>query len=579
MSKARKYYETHTPYTNYLNYSQNVRGPWTQQNRNYKNVCNSIDGNIRPWINEKSKRIANSKNISNASVHSRLHQQAMSRQKIEKRQNNNSFSTEKRFNVSDLHPTESKPKHKRKKGKSLHAPYCTTLNYGMRLYQKGLQKMEEIERKHQEAIAKRELEELKDHTFHPKILPVSNNNKSRADERPEDILLRKGMLAQDKIEQKRAEMLYEVQQANSFQPNINDNSRKIAGQRSQFFEDDYAGDENSNQFGHQSDQFLNLYDDAMKRVERHDKIYSMWIDSEWTFKPDIGKTEHMNVSHRYNKSKNQISGKLMIEQFNNEHFDPVTGQPFFQPKINKSPLNQNHRNWKSIGNLLYDTTKIYKDKNNLRVKQIENEIHDKLNTRSTNKNSEALLEKMKTKRFAIIFNMLDSNFDGLVSAQKIDISKLTPDLLEIMTPLFSEMEEMGQTLDISEFIEATKLLYNTLSVYEKNKLLAINGRWEYNRENYKTAPSFEPQINKKSEQLARMQRNPGEKLEDALFRKKNETEERLYKIRRRKYNDELAGCTFHPNIQSYPANFRPVFQNMDENMASYINPISNKFIN
>jgi hypothetical protein len=135
--------------------------------------------------------------------------------------------------------------------------------------------MEEIERKHQEAIAKRELEELKDHTFHPKILPVSNNNKSRADERPEDILLRKGMLAQDKIEQKRAEMLYEVQQANSFHPNINDNSRKIAGQRSQFFEDDYAGDENSNQFGHQSDQFLNLYDDAMKRVERHDKIYSM----------------------------------------------------------------------------------------------------------------------------------------------------------------------------------------------------------------------------------------------------------------------------------------------------------------
>jgi hypothetical protein len=295
------------------------------------------------------------------------------------------------------------------KGKSLNAPYRTTLNYGTRLYQKGIQKMEEIERKHQEEKIKKEFEELKEHTFHPKILPVSKYYGSKADEKPEDNLIKKGLLTQDKLEQKRAEVLYGIQNSNSFHPNINENSRKIADQRNQFFEDDYIGDENSNQYGPQSDQFLNLYDDAMKRVERHNKIYSMCIDSECTFKPDIGKTKHMNVSHRYNNNKNCISEKSIIEKFNNENFDPVTGQPFFHPKVNKSPINQNHRSSKSIGNLLYDATKIYKEKNDLRIQQYENEIRERSNTRATNKNSEALLDNMKNKRFAAIFNMLDSN--------------------------------------------------------------------------------------------------------------------------------------------------------------------------
>lgn len=319
------------------------------------------------------------------------------------------MSIEKRFNVCDLHPEESKRKQKRRKGKSLNAPYRTTLNYGTRLYQKGIQKMEEIERKHQEAKAKKEFEELNEHTFHPKILPVSKYYGSKADEKPEDNLIKKGLLTQDKLEQKRAEILYEIQNSNSFHPNINENSRKIADQRNQFFEDEYIGDENSNQYGPQSDQFLNLYDDAMKRVERHNKIYSMCIDSECTFKPDIGKTKHMNVSHRYNSNKNCISEKSIIEKFNNENFDPVTGQPFFQPKVNKSPINLNHRSSKSIGNLLYDATKMYKEKNELRIQQYENEIRERSNTRATNKNSEALLDNMKNKRFATIFNMLDSN--------------------------------------------------------------------------------------------------------------------------------------------------------------------------
>jgi hypothetical protein len=43
--------------------------------------------------------------------------------------------------------------------------------------------------------------------------------------------------------------------------------------------------------------------------------------------------------------------------------------------------------------------------------------------------------------------MLDSDCDGQISAYKIDISNLDPQILEVITPLFVEMEDLGVTLD------------------------------------------------------------------------------------------------------------------------------------
>ena len=53
------------------------------------------------------------------------------------------------------------------------------------------------------------------------------------------------------------------------------------------------------------------------------------------------------------------------------------------------------------------------------------------------------MARKKKKRFEEIFTMLDSDGDGLISAQKIDISVLSSTVLEIYTPLFCEMEDMN----------------------------------------------------------------------------------------------------------------------------------------
>jgi hypothetical protein len=61
---------------------------------------------------------------------------------------------------------------------------------------------------------------------------------------------------------------------------------------------------------------------------------------------------------------------------------------------------------------------------------------------------------------------MDSDGDGLISSEKIDITKLSPAILEVLTPLFCELEELGRqvdtppTLDIEEFTDAIGRLYD-----------------------------------------------------------------------------------------------------------------------
>lgn len=159
--------------------------------------------------------------------------------------------------------------------------------------------------------------------------------------------------------------------------------------------------------------------------------------------------------------------------------------------------------------------------------------------------------------------MLDSNGDGLISALKIDISKLTPEILKILTPLFCEMESLGQTLDWEDFVEAAKLLYNTLSISDKNKLLAINHKWESSKQQYVVKPKFTPEINKKSKKISVKFRNEGEAVVDSLYRRKFETDQEIQRQRDMKKNDDLLDWTFQPQLFNSGSEFKPAYHLKD----------------
>ena len=56
------------------------------------------------------------------------------------------------------------------------------------------------------------------------------------------------------------------------------------------------------------------------------------------------------------------------------------------------------------------------------------------------------MNSRKQRAFEAIFQWLDGDRDGLISAMKIDISMIDTDLLEVISPLLFELEEINEAL-------------------------------------------------------------------------------------------------------------------------------------
>ena len=80
------------------------------------------------------------------------------------------------------------------------------------------------------------------------------------------------------------------------------------------------------------------------------------------------------------------------------------------------------------------------------------------NMARSNEKSHMIIENKKRKRLEEIFTCLDSDGDGQISSTKIDIASVGTDVLEAFAPLLCEMEELGQTLTLEDFLEAADKL-------------------------------------------------------------------------------------------------------------------------
>ena len=76
--------------------------------------------------------------------------------------------------------------------------------------------------------------------------------------------------------------------------------------------------------------------------------------------------------------------------------------------------------------------------------------------------SRGIIEELKIKHFQTLFRRLDSDSDGQISSQRIDITWLPSQLIDVLQLIFAEMEENGHTLNEEEFIDATFRLYDSL---------------------------------------------------------------------------------------------------------------------
>lgn len=87
--------------------------------------------------------------------------------------------------------------------------------------------------------------------------------------------------------------------------------------------------------------------------------------------------------------------------------------------------------------------------------------------------SSRIVENLLNRQISKLFDALDSDLDGMISANRIDIGKLKPKKLAMLTPLLVEMEELNLELDKENFTEAVKRLAKSLSISEKDYLLGV----------------------------------------------------------------------------------------------------------
>lgn len=89
---------------------------------------------------------------------------------------------------------------------------------------------------------------------------------------------------------------------------------------------------------------------------------------------------------------------------------------------------------------------------------------------------------MQTRRNKIgeIFEKLDSDQDGLVSTEKMELAALSDELHELFKPLLIELEQLQEPLNKEEFVDATNRLYETLNQHQKNLILRFNKREKKN---------------------------------------------------------------------------------------------------
>lgn len=82
-----------------------------------------------------------------------------------------------------------------------------------------------------------------------------------------------------------------------------------------------------------------------------------------------------------------------------------------------------------------------------------------------------IVEKLKKSRFQELFNQLLPDSTGYISKETIYKSPLPENILKVLKPLLSELEDLDEILNINEFCESMEILMKSLPSSDKSLIL------------------------------------------------------------------------------------------------------------
>ena len=345
------------------------------------------------------------------------------------------------------------------------------LNYGERLYHKGLKLKERTDEKIQKIKQDKEKNDKKNCTFKPKVNNISyaaltNRYNNKLSYNDEDNIINYKDYVNNKIEYLKEK--YDKNQVDfPFVPKIN--------KRSITMDKNNIG--HINQIGPRYEQLYRNY--KKKELDIHNlsnKIY----DKNVLFKPKINvyNSELLNLPFNERQkaydSKTNERKKKMKELIENP-IDNKTGQKFFSPVINtnyerKYGINNNFNTFEN----LYNDRQKKEAKINFLTEKIQNEENP--NLIYVNHISNNLYNEQKINSFKKIFKILDN-------------------LNKIFMPIIEELKQDNQTLTEDEFVAASFRLFETLNFLQKRDIIDF-GLNKKKKNDEELQFTFAPKINK-----------------------------------------------------------------------------------
>ena len=141
-----------------------------------------------------------------------------------------------------------------------------------------------------------------------------------------------------------------------------------------------------------------------------------------------------------------------------------------------------------------------------------------------------LLEQKIKLQLEQLFEAFDNDNNGYISSDEINLDNVTAQILEIFTPLFVEMENLGEHLSQEDFCDSAYNLYKTLGPIEKSVILNFKRDGVSLREKYRNRNSYVPKIDPNSEEIVNQSELNGIAVVDRLEYAELQKQEKLYKM-------------------------------------------------
>lgn len=346
------------------------------------------------------------------------------------------------------------------------------INYGERLYRKGMKLREKSKRNLEIKQSKIEKENKQQLTFKPKINAISytmlskriNNHKACTDEQT---ILNYSTVMTEKLNSLKNKHNIPNEQKPTFKPCINKNSIMIDSKRKAVSPD------------YRVDRHMKLYNDKNKQKISLANLTNQLYNKNNMFKPHINKDyifpgyeKPFEERQKYYEEKSKEKKKKTIREImssENTSFRPVinNNSNYCYNNTLNNERNQNLTFNDNVFEQLYEKGKFYERMKQEKMNTLYNYERQPLVTKKSNE----MIDVRNRKKFEELFYIIDKVGNGILNIKNFDLKGIRVELQEIFQPVKEELENENLTLNLKEFIEVCIHLYNNSSYYEKQLFL------------------------------------------------------------------------------------------------------------